>query len=92
MSHGARISNKQQPYFGVKKILLETRSKEQINYSKLKKIIKNNLNPSVLIYINNKTGNLIDVYFLPEAVNGDPRKRKLVWDTNPIIYEPDNQT
>ncbi len=82
-----RINSNQQPYFGVKTISLETKSKEQINHSELKKIIKNNLDSSVLIYRNSQTRELIDVYFLPEAINRNPIKRKLVWDTNPKIYE-----
>ena len=83
-----RIKAHQQPYIGVKKILLSAYSKEKINHSKLKEVIKDNLGPCALIYRNRKTGELIDTYFLPEAVNGNYKKRKLVWKSNPLYSEP----
>jgi hypothetical protein len=82
-----RIKAQQQPYFGIKKISLSAMSKKEINYPELKEVIKNNINPTVIVYSDDR-GKLIHAYYLPEAVDGNPKKRKLVWDTNPIIYEP----
>ena len=76
-----RYLSEQQPY-DVKKISLYAKSKKEIDCQGLKDIIKNNLCPAVLIYRNSKTGDFLQTYFLPEAVENNPFKRKLIFETN----------
>ena len=76
-----RMTYGQYPY-EAKIITLYTDSEGKINYLELRKTIENNLCASVIIYRDTKKGNLIKTYFLPEAIENNPSRRKSICDTD----------